>query len=225
MFRKYGGLFLSQLTALRATAIICVSSNLKRKLWWGSDKVSIIPSGVDLQLFCPIGKEQARRLLGWNENERIVLFNAGGEPELKGLALAEQALNVAERLVGSTRLVVLNGDVPPEDVPIRINAADCVLLSSLSEGSPNIVKEALACSVPVVAVNVGDVEELLVGVSPSALTNERNPEKLGEALASVLRLGSRSNGRQLVGRISHDRISNAICDVYRRLVGKEVFTK
>ena len=216
--RRYAGIALSQLAALRADAIICVSSRLRQKLWWQREKASILPDGVDMRLFCPGDKNRARGILGWSEQERVVLFNAGKEPKVKGLALAERALKVATRLLGPVRLVILNGNVSPEEVPTYINAADCVLLCSLSEGSPNIVKEALACDVPVVALNVGDVAELLAGVFPSALTSERDPEQLGAALAGVLRLEGRCNGRQMVASVvSEDHTAKVIRDIYKGL--------
>lgn len=220
LFRNYLGVFLSQLAALRAAGVICVSSTLKNKLWWGRNKVSIIPSGVNTELFRPVDKDRARAVLGWGEHEKIVLLNAGKEPVLKGLDLAQQSVDLAKRSMGPIRLVVLTGDAAPEEVPSYINAADCVLLSSVSEGSPNIVKEALACDVPVVAVDVGDVKQLLTGVWPSAVTNHRDPKELAEALEDVMRLGIRCNGRQMIERISLKRTTSAICIFYQALFTK-----
>jgi glycosyltransferase involved in cell wall biosynthesis len=75
-----------------------------------------------------------------------------------------------------------------------MNAADCLLLTSMAEGSPVVVKEALMCNLPVVATDVADVRETLAGVSPSAVCGH-DPRELGAALVDVLRAERRSNGR------------------------------
>ncbi|MDH5415007.1 MAG: glycosyltransferase family 4 protein [Flavobacteriaceae bacterium] len=76
-FRNLFGRILSQLSALRASKIICVSKKLQEKLWWRKDIAEIIPSpGVNLELFTPIDKEKARSILGWDNNKKVVLFNA-----------------------------------------------------------------------------------------------------------------------------------------------------
>jgi glycosyltransferase involved in cell wall biosynthesis len=90
--------------------------------------------------------------------------------------------------------------VTPEEVRTMLNAADCLLVTSLHEGSPNIVKEAMACNLPVVSVPCGDVEERLVATSPGAVC-PYDARKLGAAMHSVLAADRRSNGRdQLVAQ-------------------------
>lgn len=215
--RRYAGIALSQLAALRAHAIICVSTRLRRKLWWQREKASILPSGVDMKTFRPMATHEARAMLGWENEGRVVLFNAGTEPELKGLPLARRSIEAASSLAGRIRLFVVNGEVEPSQMPLYINAANCVLLCSVNEGSPNIVKEALACDVPVVAVNVGDVENLLAGVAPSEVVAHRNPEDIGKAIARVLKDGSRNDGRTRIASISNEKVAETTCEIYMSL--------
>jgi len=138
--RETVGTLLSQVAALRAVRIICVSNQLKGKLWWRRDRVSVIPNGVDTTLFYPRDLREARRELGWGESERVVLFNAG-DPICKRLDLALAAVQFAESLCGRIRFVVLDGNVHPDLIPSMMNAADCLLLTSDWEGSPNVVKD------------------------------------------------------------------------------------
>src|SRR5439155_20202719 len=84
----------------------------------------------------------------------------------KGSKFVGSAIRLAEQAVGPIQLVVLDGRVPPGLVPLYLNASDCLVLASVTEGSPNIVKEALACNLPVVATDVGDVAERVKEVSP-----------------------------------------------------------
>src|SRR5207248_489562 len=81
--------------------------------------------------------------------------------------LLSQISSLREQAVGPIRLIMLDGSVLPELIPSYLNAADCLALASLREGSPNVVKESLACNLPVVATDVGDVAERLEQVRPS----------------------------------------------------------
>src|SRR6185437_15464281 len=213
LVRRILGLLLSELAALRAAAIICTSEGLRDRLWWRKDHAVVVPSGINLALFRPMDQERARRALGWNVSERVVLFNAGMAPALKGWDLLQHALKVARELIGPIRLVVLRGDTPPDQVPIYLNSSDCLVLASHSEGSPNIVKEALACNLPVVAVDVGDVAERLRIVTPSRIVC-RNGAEMGQAIAEIISLKSRSNGREKILNLSEDCLSRKVIDVY-----------
>src|SRR5215469_383375 len=195
--RSYGGHLISQLGSLRASAIVCVSRRLQNRLWWRKNVSVVLPTGVNLDLFQPIPKRQAREQLGYQSDRRIVLFCQNNSPRNKGQDLALAGVRAAERTLGPIQLVILDGRIPPDQVPVLINAADCLVLASEVEGSPNIVKEALACNVPVVAVDVGDVPERLWGVFPSKIVH-RDAVQMGFALAEILACGKRSNGRDRV---------------------------
>jgi glycosyltransferase involved in cell wall biosynthesis len=94
-----------------------------------------------------------------------------------------------------------------------LNAADAVLLTSAHEGSPNVVKEALACDVPVVSVDVGDVREWIGPVDGCALA-DATPEDLGAALAAVLERHGRVAGREHVEGIAVEHVAARLLDIY-----------
>jgi len=209
---------LSQLAALRAREIICVSQRLRDRLWWCREKVVVIPSGVDLNLFQPIPRTVARKALGWRDDERIVLFNAGRTPAVKRMDLAEASVAVVRKLVGEVRFVVLRGDIDHNEMPLYHSGADCLLVTSDSEGSPDIVKEALACGLPIVSVEVGDVTERIDGVRPSRIV-ARDPRAIGSAAAEIVVSGERSNGREAIRELSSTVVRDKILDVYSRVLG------
>jgi glycosyltransferase involved in cell wall biosynthesis len=215
--RSYGTHLLSQLASLRAAAIVCVSRRLQSRLWWRKDVSVVLTDGVNLDVFRPMPKTEAREQLGCQNTGHIVLFSQGNSPRNKGRALALAGVQAAERSLGPIQLVILDGRVPPEQVPVFINAADCVVLASEAEGSPNIVKEALACNVPVVAVDVGDVPERLRGVFPSKIVH-REAVQMGSALAEILAGGNRSNGRDCVAPCAETQIAKSIRDLYDRVL-------
>ena len=171
------GRLFSQLAALRAARIVCVSRQLRARLWWRKGQVTVIPSGVDATQFRPMDRALARRILGWNPDERVVLFNAGHGAGNKRLDLAEAAHDRARLTLTDLRLEVLRGDTDPALMPILMNASDCLLVTSDSEGSPTVVQEALACGLPVVSVPVGDIEERLRHVTHSRVV-ERDARSL-----------------------------------------------
>jgi glycosyltransferase involved in cell wall biosynthesis len=213
--RKILAIFLSQISALKAKQIMCVSEEIKSKLWWKKDVVTITPSGVDTSIFYPRGKDEARVELGWDRDEFVVLFNSGDDPIRKRLDLAKASIKYARTICGPIRFEVLDGYMKSDLIPILMNASDCLLCTSDSEGSPNIVKEALACDLPVVSVDVGDVKERLAGVNPSRIV-ERDPEEIGRAVAEMLTNGRRSNGSQVIQDLSLDRIAENILQVYNK---------
>jgi len=212
--------FLSQVACLRARRIITVSHQLRTRLWWHRGRTAVIPTGVNLSLFRPIAQEEARNVLGWQQHIPIVVFNAGGRPRLKGTQFLQAAVRIAGDIVGPVHLMMLNGDVPGDLVPYWINAADCVALASVNEGSPNIIKEALACNIPVVATDVGDVAERLENVKPSRVVR-REVAEFGEALASILRERRATNGREKVSLLSEHRIAQAIRAIYEEALQRE----
>jgi len=218
--RPMAARLLSQLAALRATRIVCVSRRLKSRLWWRRARVRIWPSGVDPDVFRPGGRNKLRAELGWKEEERVILFNAGFDARNKRQDLAESALEQARRWAPSARLEVLDGTVAPALVPDLMNAADCLLVTSDAEGSPTVVQEALATNLPVVSVDVGDIPERLQGVASSCVV-ERDPHALGRALADVLNPPRRSDGRRKAEEFSSTRIARELGRVYAEVLEEQ----
>ena len=213
---------LSQLAAIRARGIICVSHELVNRLLWGRSKATVIPTGVNTEMFYPVAKGEARVKLGWNHNDPVVLFNAGGSPRVKRIDLAEMAVAEARKVDPSIKLVILRGDIPPDDIPLYHNASDVLLLTSDYEGSPTVVQEAIACGLPVVSVAAGDVVERLANVAPSKIV-PREPALIGTALLDIIALKQRSNGPEIAAReFSNKVLVTKLVQVLRDASGKEV---
>jgi len=173
---------------------------------------TILPAGVDASIFQPVDHGQARRELGWLGVERVVLFAADPDVPGKRYGLAREAVELARPRLPNVRLHVAR-DVPPDQMPTMMAAADCLLLTSATEGSPNVVKEALMCNLPVVTVRVGDVDETLRGVNPSWIRGS-DPNDLAEALVACLESPMRSNGRCTAYRFTASSIAKRVLRVY-----------
>jgi teichuronic acid biosynthesis glycosyltransferase TuaC len=214
--RLHCGFLLSNLAALRAKALICMTEELRQTLWWGKSRAVVIPDGVDLDLFSPGSQKDARKELGWDFTDPVVIFNDGKDPKLKGLDVAQAALERARGRVPGLKLYVISG-VEPARMPLYYRAADALLCASITEGSPNVVKEALACNLPVVSTWVGDVPERLAGVYPSAVV-PRDPMAIGEALAQILLTRERSNGREHITPLGLNEVAQRVLAVYRSVL-------
>jgi glycosyltransferase involved in cell wall biosynthesis len=174
----------------------------------------VIPNGVDVERFAPRPREEARAELGWDASERIALFV--GDPAIarKNYPLAEAACAVAGERVEGLRLQVAQGFTPAQ-IPTLMSAADALLMTSLWEGSPNVVKEAMAAELPVVAVPAGDVEERLRGVE-GCFVRPYDAAALGEALAQAIQHGRSPAAREAVSALSLERVALRVIDVYER---------
>jgi len=214
--RSLMGRLFSQASMLRARHAICVSPQLRDRLWLKSRPVSVIFDGIDLSLFQPMPRDEARRRLGWSQEAKLIFFNLGGRPVGKRLPLAESAVSVARRTMPDVDLVAVS-KVDPERIPLYMNACDCLLLTSEWEGSPTVVKEALACNLPVVSVDVGDVTELLREVYPSTIV-PADAEAIGHALIDILQGGIRSNGRSRACDMSEEITTARVIAIYEEIL-------
>jgi glycosyltransferase involved in cell wall biosynthesis len=193
------------LTSRLVDAVVVTSERMRDRL--GLARARVIPSGVDLEMFFPRPQAEARRALSLAPEEKLVAFVGEARPE-KRLELAEKAV----AFLPGTRLLHVCGQ-PQERVELFMNAADVLVLPSDNEGSPNVVKEALACNLPVVATDVGAVPELVDGVQ-NCFIAEQTPEDLAAKVRMVLDCGLRSDGREKVAPLSLLNVSRRLLDVY-----------
>jgi hypothetical protein len=210
---------LSQLAALRASRIVCVSRQLRARLWWRRGCATVMASGADAGAFAPGSREGARRRLGWQFSGPAVLFHRGGDPVGKRLDLAEAAIVVARRRVPEMHWEVLDGSTAPEVVPTLMNAVDCLLVTSDFEGSPTVVQEALATNLPIVSVDVGDITERLEGVANTRIAG-RDAEALGAAVAEMIGTPRRSDGRRKMAEWSGQEIAARLRGIYVELMAE-----
>ena len=209
---------LSRIAARRATQIVCVSKHLRERLSNIRDRVHVLPCGINMERFRPMQQDECRAKLGWSMDEKVVVFNAGSDPIRKRIDIAQAAFEHAKQSIPNARLHVFKGNTHPNDMPVYYGAADCLLVTSDYEGSPMVVKEAMACNLPVVSVNVGDVVERLSGVNPSIIVDQ-NSAALGEGLVGILRQTCRSNGREQMHDLSEDAIARKLVSIYRLAAG------
>jgi glycosyltransferase involved in cell wall biosynthesis len=180
----------------------------------GRERNSVVPNGIDRELFAPAGRDEARASLGWDLSDApVALFLADPGRYTKRFALAQEAVERAREQVPELRLKVCD-DVAPAAVPQVMNASDVLLLTSVAEGSPNVVKEALACNLPVVSVDVGDVQEHLTGVRNCHVCGA-DADALAAAIVSVVSaIPNRCDGRARTEHLGIDPIADRLRRIY-----------
>lgn len=183
-------------------------------------KAHNLPNGINTDVFSPIPKGEARRHLNWNLDETVILFNAGvgSGQKVKNRPLAEATLILLGSRFPHLRLEAIS-TFPREQVALRMNACDCLLVTSLHEGSPDLVKEAMACNLPVVSVPCGDVAERLQDAEPGGVC-PYDSAALAEVVGSVLHRRRRSNGREQLFQQGLDiaSVTERVMSVYRQAV-------
>lgn len=212
--------------AQNAAAIIVMSENLRAALPDHlAQKATVLPFGVDLQIFKLLDRDECRAKLGWDPRSRVVLFNAssGTNQAVKNLPLAREAIRVAAQSIPEVSLQIMSGASRAEVVRM-MNAADCLLVTSLHEGSPIIVREAMACNLPVVSVPCGDVTEQLRFAEPGSI-QPYDAAALARAVVQVFQSGCRSNGRELVigRRLTFEDVNRRLFDIYSQVQGDTRF--
>jgi glycosyltransferase involved in cell wall biosynthesis len=212
VYGRYG--WVGKLAARLADEVIVMSEEMADAL---PVDAHVVPHGIDLDRFAPADHREAQQAVGWDPGKTHVLFPYRPGREVKNYPLAERVVEaVDDRLDEAVVLQTVFG-VPHDEVSTYMNAADALLLPSSWEGSPNSVKEALACNLPVVTTDVGDVRERLADVSPSRVC--RSESELIEGLTDVLEDGRQSNGREAAAEVSIDEMGRRILDVYDAAVG------
>jgi glycosyltransferase involved in cell wall biosynthesis len=209
---------ISKSMAMFADEVILVSRHLVTLL--PPRSFEIIPSGIDLELFRPMNKAESRRLLAFPEADKIILF--AGNPKVldKRFELAKRAIELARRQCPNIKLFVAYG-IPYENMPLYLNASDVLILTSAHEGSPNVVKEALACNLPVVSIDVGDVRERIGGIEGCKVCQDDRPESIAESLIQVLGRKEPIASRATVLELDQQVIAQRVIRIYYRVLEKQ----
>ena len=176
--------------------------------------INIIPNGVNFDHFKPINRNIAIEKINWDKNKKHILFASNSNRPEKNFALAQSAYNIIKNQ--NIELHTLD-NVPFDLMPYYFNAADVILLTSLREGSPNVIKEAMACCRPIVVTNVGDVKKVLGDVKNTFIV-ESNIEAVSHALKCILALEYSSTlGRETIQWLDQDLIAKKLVGIYKSI--------
>ena len=205
--------FISRIASYLSAANIFISEALRKRAKGFRKKHSfIIPCGVDLQTFFPMDKNKVRDTLGWSHDKKYILFTSSFDNPVKNYPLAKK---VVEQLPGS-ELVELHG-YTREEVNLLMNACDVLLVTSFFESGPLVVKEAMACNLPIVSTDVGDVKEVIKDTKNCFIV-EKEIKKITEKVKIIFRNIYEINGFEKMKKFNTNSTANRIYSLYRKFI-------
>lgn len=182
-------------------------------------KYSLLPCGIDLSDLQLTSKAESRSQMSLDQEKHYILFAGAFDNPVKNAPLAREAVG----LLGTddVELLELKG-YTRDEVTLLMRASDAFLMTSHSEGSPQVVKEALACGCPIVSVDVGDVRERVDGVKGCFVADSNNPEGLADLLRKALAFTGRTNGRDkiITDGLDNSCVAKKLMAIYQNLMGE-----
>ncbi len=213
LLKSYPVLLMAKLLQFLVDRIITKSKNLNDYIILKKKSV-IIPNGVNFDRFQPRDKNEVRQQLNLPLDKKLVVFMANPEDPRKNIKLVRDA--VAH--IGDPQVQVVSPfPVAPKEVGYYINAADVLVLSSYLEGSPNIVKEAMASNCPIVATPSGDVTEIISNTKGCYITSYE-VEDAAENIQKALNFEGPTTGRADIAHLEINATAQRIISLYKELI-------
>ena len=197
-----------------------ITSRLKKRY-------TLLPCGVNIPK--PWSELQTQRvgqltLNQWVQEKlqldaKYVLFAGAFDNAVKDASLAKAAINELVSEGVKVELVELRG-YNRDQVNALMYNCDTLLLTSKTEGSPQVIKEAMACGCPIVSVDVGDVAERVSGVEGCYVVRTREPKDIAEALQNAITFEGKTNGRKRIMEmgLSNEQVAKRLMAIYQSLV-------
>ena len=175
---------------------------------------TLLPCGVDLSDLQLTLKEEARQKMNLEGNKRYILFAGAFNNKVKNAPLAKEAVALLQE--DNVELIELKG-YSREEVTLLMCAVDALLMTSFTEGSPQVIKEAMACGCPIVSVDVGDVKERMVGVDGCYVVSTRGPQNIAEVLKRAIAFEGKTSGREsvIVDGLTNEQVVPRLIKIYQ----------
>lgn len=180
-------------------------------------KCALLPCGIDLTVLQLTEKKEARQKMGLSNTKKYILFAGAFDNTVKDAPLAKEAVSLLRD--ETLELLELKG-YSRDEVTLLMCAADTFLMTSFSEGSPQVIKEAMTCGCPIVSVDVGDVKERMEGVDGCYVAETRESQELSKLLKKAMDMGCKTKGREkiLSDGLDNQRVAKELMGVYERIL-------
>lgn len=179
---------------------------------------SLLPCGVNLTLL-QVSNQLTERVISILKEGKInVLFAGAFDNAVKDPQLAQQVIEILSHDVEQVNLIELKG-YTREEVAMLMHSCNVLLMTSKTEGSPQVIKEAMVCGCPIVSVDVGDVAERIEGVDGCFVVKSREPAAIADALKKAVVFEGRTNGceRIIAMGLSNEQVVMQLVDIYNTI--------
>ena len=155
----------------------------------------------------------------WSKDAKHILFAGAFDNAVKDPELAKAAMNELEKMGVKAELIELKG-YNRDQVNALMYTCHALLLTSKTEGSPQVIKEAMACGCPIVSVDVGDVAERTSGVEGCYIVRSREPKDIADALQLALAFEGKTNGREKIIEmgLSNEQVAERLVEIYKQIL-------
>ena len=172
--------------------------------------------GINLKIFFPMNQIKCRKKLDLSIDKKLILFGGNSSQPVKRLELAQSTV----KLLNDDYELITVDYISHELIPFYLNACDVLLMTSFNEGSPMMIKEAIACNLPIISTNVGDVKELVDGIKNCSIIPDESPRIIASMIISCVKNKTRSNGEGEMKNYSLEVISEKVLNIYKKILEK-----
>lgn len=209
-------IYLSRFISERVDHIIVKSVEMQKSLKSNIES-SVVPNGVNFDKFVEKDQKEVRKKLGISDDQFVILFLGSADIPRKNYKLAKESVENMTKILGDKKIELINPyGISHDKVIDYLSAANVLLLTSYWEGSPNVVKEAMACNLPIISTDVGDVKDLIEGATNCFLV-DFSIDEISDNLIKLYNNRERSNGREIISYLRDDIIANKIIQIYESL--------
>ena len=223
--------FVSSLFSLFANHTIYVAQHIRKLLYFKSKRYSILPCGVNLEELPIVSYAEARKQLGWKNNKKYILFGGAFDNTRKNVALLRDAVALLNR--NDIEILEMKG-LSRAECALRMCACDVFALPTLNEGSPQTIKEAMACNCPIIATDCADIAHLLGDIpghyllrNPSSTKeywckDENSVAEMAELIQLSLDFNQRTDGRNRIAtlQLDNNQIAERLIEIYTKIRNK-----
>ena len=191
------------------------------------NKYTMLPCGVNIpKPWCEMQNQMFEQLTlnQWvhgilKKDVKHVLFAGAFDNTVKDSALAQVTINQLSSEGMQVELIELKGYNRDQVTALMYNC-HALLMTSKTEGSPQVVKEAMACGCPIVSVDVGDVAERTEGVEGCYVVPTRGPKDIANALQKAVEFNGRTNGREKIISmgLSNEDVAEKLVTIYKEVL-------
>lgn len=202
--------------AMRLSAWNIFVSNRTLEIARPKKKYSLLPCGIDFSSLQFTAKAEAKRQMQLDLNKRYVLFAGAFDNDVKDVGLAKECMRLLKD--ENVELLELKG-YTRDEVTLLMCAVDAFLMTSVSEGSPQVIKEAMACGCPIVSVDVGDVKERIAGIEGCFVAEARDPKELAGLLQKAMVFESKTTGHEkiIADRLDNRLVAKRLMEIYEKI--------